>query len=432
MNDDQIAAPEAPLPSFVDAHLATFQRNNPHCKFSVDDDHLVILNPWGADNCRLSYEMSNVGEIEELNNIAFRPRFDAILHLDANEVEFIFGYLLPKEEPSKSYVDRAFEFHQSGKQFSCRFAAPTKRLFDIAVRVQRAPSDSADVVVPQMRVFRDAQRLDRLPEAAKRYFDARVPVSFYVHPSAPLQEVDLEDVARHINFLAQYYDRRSPLIVIRRLEDEGGHKAVWPRRFCEGSFPRALAVDRIDDFILQLIEVARETSPRFAFVYYYQVIEYAGFYFVDEKARRVLRQCVRDPAMINCPEEKMAELFAVLCDLAHNDEARMRKVVEESCNPGLLWPEIEHDRDFFCTPTEFEGGFALPSLIAKDTTAESWRIMWMPRLFDHLTRIRNCLVHARERRQSNVILPTESNDCKTDRYLPLIARIAEQIALTKS
>jgi hypothetical protein len=180
---------------------------------------------------------------------------------------------------------------------------------------------------------------------------------------------------------------------------------------------------------LQLIDVAQHTSPRFAFIYYFQVIEYAGFYFVDEKARRALKSFLRDPAMITCPEDRMHELFGALSDLAHNDETRMRKVIEECCNPSVIWKEIENDKAFFSGSISFDGGFVLPPLIAADTSETSWSAMWMPKVYDHLTKIRNCLVHARERRQSNVILPTEANSCRIERYLPIIARMAEEIAL---
>ena len=55
--------------------------------------------------------------------------------------------------------------------------------------------------------------------------------------------------------------------------------------------------------------------------------------------------------------------------------------------------------------------------------------MWMPKTFDLLTKIRNVLVHAREKRESKGILPTRHNEAILRRYIPLIRRIAEQLAL---
>ena len=51
-------------------------------------------------------------------------------------------------------------------------------------------------------------------------------------------------------------------------------------------------------------------------------------------------------------------------------------------------------------------------------------------VFDYLTKIRNALVHARERRENKVILPSRRNDIKLNRIRTVIARIAEQIAIS--
>lgn len=415
--------------SLQDIYLKRFQENNPHCKFTMEASNFVLQNPWGSESCRLSYNLEDSDAIKELNHLAFRPPFDAIIHVDTNEIEFIYGYLLPDEEPTKAHCDRIFNLHFDGVDFTCRFDNPSDRLLEIAGRVRWLPAEPSEEVVSQLRVFKEAQRTDKLPESAAAYFAERVPRSFFVKANRPVLEVKIEDVARHMNFVMHYYDRRTPFIEIRQDATKGQCKQVHPRRFCEGVYPSSLALNRIDDFILQLLEVARRTSPRFAFIYYYQVIEYAGFYFVDEKVRKSLKRFLRDPSMITCPDEKVQELFVTLSDLAHSDEIRMRKVIEECCDPSALWLEIENDREFFCNELLFDGGFILPALISANTTKEAWAAMWTPKLFDQITKVRNCLVHARERRQSNVILPTTSNNCRIERYLPLITRLAEQIAL---
>lgn len=415
-------------PPIQDVYLKLFQKNNPHCKFAVENGSLFLQNPWGSEDCRLSYDLSDVESIKELNNLAFFPQFDAIIHVDSNEIEFIFAYIIPDQEPAQSYLNRKFTLHFDSVEYICRFSEPTTRLLDIATRYRRIPTDPGTMVVPQLRAFRDAQQPDKLSEGATAFFSNRVPRNFFLKPSHSVLDLKIEDIARHINLIMNYYDRSTPEIEMRK-DNEDHHKRVKPKRFCENSFPNTLVLHRIDEYVLSLIEVARETEARFAFIYYYQVIEYAGFYFVDEKVRKSLKKFLRDPAMITCPEEKMHDLFAVLSDLAHNDEARRRKVIEECCDPNILWLEIENDRDCFCNELQLDGGFILSALISADTSQDSWATMWMPKLYDQLTKIRNCLVHARERRQSNVILPTATNNSHIKRYLPLIARIAEQIAL---
>jgi hypothetical protein len=135
--------------------------------------------------------------------------------------------------------------------------------------------------------------------------------------------------------------------------------------------------------------------------------------------------------MVSCAEDKLTQLFVFLSDINHGDDVKMKRVIEEYCNSSVIWKEIDNDKDSFATALSFDGGFEISPLISRDTSAETWSTMWMPKLYDHLTKIRNCLVHAREKRQSNVILPTLDNNIKIKIYLPVIARIAEQIALNR-
>ena len=229
--------------------------------------------------------------------------------------------------------------------------------------------------------------------------------------------------------LFTYYDRFSPLINILPEIDEESIEQKGPIRYIEGTFPKTLVAQTIDDIILKLLEVARSNPSRFSFLYYYQVFEYAGYYYINDATKRSLRNFLKDPALINCGEDKVSELFSLFSDLGHNDDVKMRKVIEDKCDAKLLWKEIKHDLQFFAASHEFEGGFIALPLIADDTTEATWCTMWTPKLFDHLTKIRNSLVHARERRENKVILPTRKNNQILRGYLPIIRRMAEQIAL---
>lgn len=414
-----------------DLYLPDFQKNNPQCKFSFDEDKFVIEKAWAVDNVHFVFDRSEFDGLGDINNIAFLPKFDALFHVDRNEAEFFFAYLKLDEEPDMAYLDRNFAFNFMGQTLECYFKEPSQRLFSLAKRIRLLPSLPGDQVATQLRVFRDFQRLDKLPEQAKDYFNNRVPRSFFVKTEKPILDNDWEQLSRHINFHMQYYDRKTPLINVRRDVLKNEQKTLSPRRYLSESFPSAMAAHDIDDFILQLMEVACYSSPRFSFIYYYQVIEYAGFYFVDEKAKKEIRRFLTDPAMVMCPEEKVCELLTVLSDLQHSDEAKMRRVIDNYCDPKIVWQEVKNDISFFSEQITFDGEFQLPALISRDISVDAWETMWMPKIFDQLTKIRNCLVHARERRQAQVIHPTPRNSQLIKRYIPVIRRIAEQIALSK-
>jgi hypothetical protein len=420
-------------PSFQDLYLSKFQKNNPTCELAIEDQSLMINNAWGSQEARILFNLSDLDSIKDMNNVSLNPQFDAIIHLDSNQIEFLWGYIDPTGEYGAPIAERKFEFYFQGYKYKCFFGNPSTRLLKISSCFHR--TSGRDLrglrVVFQMAAFRDGQKIEQLRNGEKKYFENKVPRNFFIEPELPLESIDLKKLARHLNFLMRYYDRQSPHIIIRKLEKDDDSDTMKAMRFLDDAFPETLALDGIDDFILTLLEVARESSKRFSFIYYYQVFEYAGFYFLDDKARKELRQFLRDPALISCAEDKISDLFTYLTELNQADDYKMQKVIEEFCDPKLIWREIENNKDFFTQAVKFEGGFELPALIAPDTSESTWATMWMPKLYNHLTKIRNCIVHAREKRQNNVILPTNSNNQKIARYLPILERMTEQIALGK-
>jgi hypothetical protein len=182
-----------------DLYLSDFQKNNPQCEFSMDEGKFVIERPWSVSDIRFAFDPQEVDLLRDINNIAFRAQFDAVFHLDLNEVEFLFAYLLPDEEPMKSYIDRGFTFTFLGTVLECAFREPSPRLYQLAKRMRRLSTDR-DPVAVQLAAFKDVQRLDKLPEKARDYFAKRVPRSFFVKTEKPLLNYDWEQLARHINF----------------------------------------------------------------------------------------------------------------------------------------------------------------------------------------------------------------------------------------
>lgn len=416
-------------PSFSEVYLKEFLKNNPQAEVSIEGNNLIIDCPWARSDARLKTDISDQEFIAEINKSIFNPKYDGIFHAEANKVEFIFSYVDPESDEYKDMINRSFIVHFEGSQYKCYYAEPSNTLNKIAKSFERLPSDSAIKSVPQIIPFRDGQNLDDQDERIKKYFAGKVPRCFFIESEESFLNINFENLCRHINFLMHYYDRNSPLIEINPDIDQELYEFKRPIRYSENAFPDAMIAHPIDDIVIKLIEVARTSSPRFSFLYYYQVFEYAGYYYIDDNAKKALRKFLKDPALINCGEEKVSELFSIFSDLNHNDDVKMKKVIEEYCDPRVIWREIDNDKDFFSEDHELEGGFSIKALISTDTTEESWSKMWMPKLYEHLTKIRNSLVHARERRENKVILPSRQNNARLRHYIPLIQRVAEQIAL---
>jgi hypothetical protein len=412
--------------------LPVFRENNPHASIRLEGDAITINEPWGSKNVALISEISDLEFLQELECVWLNPAFDAVIHLDTNTIEVLFLYLDPSDEIQSSHMNRNFSIHYDGNKFDCAFGEPSARFMAIARKAQNFPSDDPGRSVPQIAAFRDAQRLDELPDRAKRYFANMVPRNFHIQSSTCIKTVDMVGLMRHINFITDYYDRRFPEIVVRDdlANDKHGHSWMPMRYIDESELPAELSVGIIDEVVLQLISVARRAPTRQAFLYYYQVIEYAGHYFIDERVRSQIRRFLRDPALVSCDEKKIGEFLSLFATQAkQEDDARMKKVIEELVDPGLVWREIQHDRDFFTSSHVFDGGFEMKELISKDMSVDAWKSSWMPNLYDRLTKIRNALVHARERRENKVILPSRKNNQKIARLEPVIARVAQQIAL---
>jgi len=420
------------IENIKEKYLSIFMKNNPQCKVICEGDMLIIDQPWGFEENRLIFSLEKDEKIiKDLNNMYFRSQFDALMHLDKNIIEFLYGYILPEVEPSKSLIGRKFTLHFNGNDFECYFEKPTDRVNSLARHIKWLPTEHGNSIVPQLRAFRDVQRLEKLPNVTQKFFVDRIPQSFYIKPNCSLSKVEIDSLSRHVNFLMTYYDRESPFIVVREKDSVAKKEIIKPKRYIETKFPEVLTIGIIDDIILKLMEVAFNTAARFAFLYYYQIFEYAGFYFVDEKTKRSLRAFLRNPTILDCAEERVNELFSTLIELNCADEVRMQKIIEEYCNPEAIWQEILNDKEFFSKEVIFDGGFELSALVSADTTEGAWCTMWMPKFFTHLTKIRNCLVHAREKRQEKVILPSKKNNELISRYIPLIKRAAEQIAIYK-
>jgi len=166
-----------------------------------------------------------------------------------------------------------------------------------------------------------------------------------------------------------------------------------------------------------------------SFLYYYQVIEYLSHTYTDEVVKKKLTKLLRNPSIVSCSDQKISEIFNTVIDLNHNDDVKMRNIVESYIEPETIWREIELNIDFFSKPVVFDGGFELKAMISETTDKSSWSSMWHPKLIDSLTKIRNCIVHARERRENKVILPSSENNLKLAYFNNLIARIAEIIAI---
>ncbi len=267
--------------------LAPFLKNNVHATISEKQKKLFILSPWNDKSIafRLNNELVSV-----LNNLLLPPRFTAIYHLDSNSMEFIYT-LLKEDDP---YASREFKFILDGKSYQCQFAPSSERLLVLGKlfirRPKYSPSDYRHLL--EIREYVEFSKKKRLS-----FDDPLVGmklISFFVSGFSKFDEEKMVDVAKHLNFYMLYYDRGSPYIIVHSPEykiDES--KKPFP--IIEAIFPKNITTRSRNSFLLDLALTAYEAPPRLQFIYFYQILEYAAFYYVEDESRKQISNIINTP-----------------------------------------------------------------------------------------------------------------------------------------
>jgi len=380
------------------------------------DKFLVVSKPWNDESLILGLlPKAKRKLIDTLNNLVLPPRFSAIYHIDTNTMEYIYTRL----KVDAPILSREFIFNLDDKQYLCKFGGASERLITLVDLYARAKDSRTD--------FRNLIYLEEEPIEEEPTSAGMVPVSFYVSGFQKYDENEIKEVSEYLNFFMQYYDRSSPIILIH---SSAQYPESLPSLACiEGGFPNTISTRRKDPFLMDWIVASILVGSRLQFIYCYQLLEYAAFYYVDDEIRRELTQIVSAPDIHSNPEKYVARVLETTSDIRLDDEAKVNKLIKTTCKPEVIYKEIEHNKSYFSNKQEFEGGFTIEPFISEDTTLESFSAMWHPKTADTLRFIRNALVHGREKRFGKVISPTAKNDTLIRPWCCVARRIAEQAVL---
>lgn len=236
------------------------------------------------------------------------------------------------------------------------------------------------------------------------------------------------EMLRHLNFFMRYFDPRTPFILIHEeREEEGGPRQY---RLPDQEFPGTICGRALDDYILGLWESARGSGdPVRGFLYNYQILEYAAFYYVQEEIQSTIRRQLADPRAVAQPDLFVQGILNALAQEKRSEEDRVVAIVERLVDPIVVWRQIDANRSFFVGTTDFSGGFAAPGLVRADWKLEDFRASWIPLVPHTLRRLRNALVHAREARMAEVVAPSRANYVRLKPWRQLIEAIAAEVVL---
>ncbi len=405
-----------------------FLEHNPWSEVVSTPVDVVVKKPWGDDSFELAFPTASAVPADDvLSNLILPLRFEGIHHLESHTLELFFTQLAPTDP----LLQKTFQFIWRGTQFSCRYAesSPEAVLLAKHFRAENPELDSEYRGLGRINRLRVFELLGELPEELRETVITRTPASFFVEGISTFVESDVVALAKHLNLYMSYFWRRTPTVSIRDVSPQELGTLPPPRPTSLADLPPAISATEIDPYVLDLLLTARLGSARLRFIQYYQVLEYTAFYWTEESVRTAVRRIMAAPDLLTRLDEYVPRVIDALAPTRANDDHKIRRVIETFIDPRLLWPEIAPSLKFFSEPLRFDGGFSLDPLVSANCTADAFTGMWGPKLSDALRLLRNALVHGRESRMQAVIAPTIANDRRLLPWLPLISRVAEEVAI---
>lgn len=402
--------------------LKTFLELNHESEILQTDEGWSVEKPWSDDTIVLTVKASDMALLQALNSVRLPPRFTAIWHQDTGDVEFIYGPI--REEAS--IRRRSFDFTFKGQSYKCEFADASERLRKIALaaRASGPPSDT------------DHRHLILIERFIRRYEQAAEPpkgrkyclTSFWIRNAKPDEQRVLE-LARHLNFYMGYFDRRSPRIIIHTdpVTDEPLRQLAFPD---PDKFPTKIVGAVLDPYLLGLWEsgvTARDTVR--LFLHNYQVLEYAAFYYLKEDLLTTIKRLIKAPDATDRADEICREAVELLAEDRMSDEDKMVSVIQRAVDPRKVWAYIAPHKEYFSESHDFDGGFIVAPLIKAGWGMEDFATAWIPKVPDSLRKIRNALVHAREKRVARSIAATPRNLRLLAPWADLLTAISNELVL---
>lgn len=408
--------------NYFKQQLSTFLGNNPKSKIVRKKNRIVLEDPWEDRTISIRLYGKYVPQlIDTLNSLVLPPRFSAIFHIDTNIAEFIWSAISNDEETTS----RSFNFNFNGRNYKCYYAQASDKLRMLAThalrRVWYSPSEHRNILSLR-QYFRDREED---PDQVEGF----TPISFFIEGFNSYDETFLVELSKNLNFNMQYFDRGSPVIDIHFLTSSP-EIANEPIQYINESFPNIIVSKSKDSLLLDLSSEALQSEVRMKYLYHYQIIERASYFYLSDSTKSKLNKLLNSPDIQNNTDiyiESITE--TVLEDSRADDESKVEKVTKSLCNPQNLWKEISSNIAFYSKPTSFDGGFTTNPIIPEDGDYKYFCSCWHPSLIHQIRHIRNALVHGREKTSGSAISPTRYNDQLLRPWVTIVRRIAEDIIL---
>lgn len=395
--------------------IESFLANNKCAKVENKENKIIINRCWNDDSFHFEFDSNR--ETSFLKNLVFPNELSAIYHKDKHMYEFIF---LPLSEECA----RSFDYIYQGKPYKLYFGKPTssfEKLVKHFVLNNSYDNNERLLSLLQYHMYYDSDNIELKP------------TNFFV-------EGDFENLSysehllffKHINLMLTYYDRKSPYIIIYdSLENTITDDVKIPCKKDFQTFPGIINSKKIDSTLLELLEAARlSSSYRMKYIFYYQVLEYCSYYYLENELKRKLTNIIKSPDILNSDiySAKIIELYSEY-NKNHTDTQKLDKLLADLCVYDDIKNELAVNSKYFVEKICFDGGLEIDGIFNNKDEINTPPKGIMVNIRKNIDTIRNVLVHARESRENVVISPTSKNSMLLRPYLYLLRRMAEVVVL---
>ncbi|MFY0613095.1 MAG: hypothetical protein JXQ99_16310 [Hyphomicrobiaceae bacterium] len=416
---------------FVKKRYEAFLTRNPTSKVGLaktpSGEQMAIQTPWDDASLVLSIPEDDSSLKEALEHVLLPPRFTALWHADQKALEVIWTAFRPSTV-SRDLVGRMFQFIFEGQKFECKFGPASDRLMHIAKASRPvAPSETNHRNLSSFSMYSHEREMK--DEDPDHEFSPVLgePTCFWISP-VKWDDDFMLSLAQHLNFYMRAYDSFSPAIVIHS-PATANPKLKPQSRYLTGSFPDSITSSSIDDTLLHFWDAAQEGDSARRFIYYYRILEYASFTFLEQATRTQVRRLLASPHGLNTTNQLSDQIVAAVQASKVDEYQRFEALVRETLDPELLWVQIQRNTSVFCEETTFAGGFTIAPLISTNTELSDFCGNGITIFCSTIRKVRNALSHGRDQRTAAVISPTTANFEKLRQWLPLMSVAAGQAML---
>lgn len=407
----------------MNKYLENIRSNNSSIEIEENGEIYKLTNPWNDKS--ISFHFAKNQRLSPIKDIQFPEELVAIYHSAQKTMEFIFIPIATGEVSKFTNEKTLFNF--KGVQFQCYFDISSKALEILAKSFVKGDAES-DSYYRNLPIFYDYYSKNEL---YKKFFREASPISYFVKGNFNKINCDFVTLFKTLNFYRFYFDRYCSQIIIikKQIKTEKHEKPCYSKK---QTFPSSINAKEIDPTILEIFSVARETKDiRLKFIFYYQILEFASYYYLNKKIQNKLSSILKKPEVSSMSNEYSKRIIEEMKDhfSSRDDSFKLETTITDYCTIDDIKLEIESNYEFFSKDINFEGGLFVPRILKNKEGIECLTDGDLIKVKTNIEKIRNVLVHLRESRENKVILPTETNNNLLVPYLYIVKRLAEKVAI---